>query len=198
MAPPKRKVPPIILASASPRRREILEKTGLPFRVVASDYDEDDHEIADPRACARLLSRKKAESVAERYRNALVLGADTLIFFRNRIVGKPRDKKDAAAMLAMLSGATHTVITGYTLIDGRSGKRLSRSEATEVTIIKMTKGEIARYIDTGEPLDKAGAYGIQGIGAAFVKRIEGDYFNVMGLPYCSLVESLKRFGIKLL
>ena len=193
-----KKTPPIILASASPRRREILEKTGLPFRVVTSNYDEDDHKIADPRACARLLSRKKAESVAEAYRDALVIGADTLIFFKNAIVGKPRDRRDAARMLAMLSGATHTVITGCTIIDGRNGKRLSRSEATEVTLKKMTKGEIARYIDTGEPLDKAGAYGIQGTGAAFVTRIAGDYFNVMGLPYSSLVESLKRFGIKLL
>jgi septum formation protein len=197
-SPRKTRVQQIILASASPRREEILKKTGLPFRVVASNYHEEVDSAMSPRSLARLLSLKKAEAVAERYQKALVIGADTFIVFKGRIIGKPHTKAEARRMLTMLNGKTHTVITGFTIIDGESGKKVSRSAETTVVLKKLTRAEIDGYVRTGEPLDKAGAYAVQGIGAAIVSRIEGDYFNVMGLPFSKLVESLKEFGVKIL
>lgn len=188
----------IILASASPRRKEILHKTGLPFRIVVSNYHEEIDHTMNPRALARLLSLKKAEAVADQFPKALVIGADTFLFFKGRIIGKPDSKADARRMLTMLSGRRHTVITGFTIIDGEGGKRVSRSVETTVFLKQLTGAEIDRYVRTGEPLDKAGSYAVQGIGAAIVHRIEGDYFNVMGLPFSKLVESLKEFGINIL
>ena len=198
LSPRKTRVRQIILASASPRREEILKKTGLPFRVVASNYHEEIESAMNPRALARLLSLKKAEAIARRYEKALVIGADTFIVFKGRIIGKPHTKAEARRMLTMLSGRRHTVITGFTIIDGERGKRVSRSEETTVVLKKLTRREIEGYVKTEEPLDKAGAYAVQGIGAAIVSRIEGDYFNVMGLPFSKLVECLNGFGVNIL
>lgn len=188
----------IILASASPRRREILKLTGLEFSVCASSYEEDLDLPLRPRVLARYLSSKKAEAVAKKYRNAIVIAADTFIVFKNRLLGKPRNEKDAEKMLNMLNGKPHSVITGFTIIDTGNNKILSRSVSTMVYFRKLSKEDIRAYVRTKEPLDKAGAYAVQGLGAVFIEKINGDFFNVMGLPLCVLTESLKKFGIYVL
>jgi len=188
----------IILASDSPRRRDILKLTGLNFSVHASTYDEDLDLPLRPRELARYLSRKKAEAVANKHRNAIIIAADTFIVIKDRLIGKPRNESDAVKILKMLNGKAHSVITGFTIIDTESSKTLSRSIATRVFFRKLDKGEINTYVRSGEPLDKAGAYAVQGLGAVFIEKIEGDFFNVMGLPLCALTESLKKFGIHIL
>lgn len=189
---------PVILASASPRRKELLELVGLKFRVDASEYEEDLGLALPPHALARHLSREKALSVSQKYRDALIIAADTFIVFRNELLGKPHTTAEAVRMLTMLNGKAHTVITGYTVLDVKSGKHRSRSIDTAVWFRKLSSAEIHAYAKTGEPLDKAGAYAIQGLGSLIVKKIEGDYFNVIGLPLTSLAETLKRFGIRIL
>ena len=188
----------LILASASPRRREILKLTGLKFSVCASSYEENLDLPLRPRELARYLSCKKAEAVTNKHRNAIVIAADTFIVFRDRLLGKPRNEKDAEKMLNMLNGKRHSVITGFTIIDTGNNKTLSRSVSTMVYFKKLSRAEIRAYVRTKEPLDKAGAYAVQGLGAVFIEKINGDFFNVMGLPLCALTESLKKFGIYVL
>ena len=186
---------PVILASASPRRKELLEIIGMKFRVDAGDLEEDLDLALAPPALAKHLSREKAFSVSEKYRDALIIAADTFISFRNRLLGKPHTAREAVRMLAMLSGKSHTVITGYAVLDTATGKCVSRAIETRVWLRKLTATEIRAYVRTGEPLDKAGAYAIQGLGSLIVMKIEGDYFNVVGLPLASLAKTLKTFGI---
>jgi septum formation protein len=188
----------IILASASPRRRELLALTGLKFKVDPGDYQEDMSIPLDPHRLSRFLSLEKAKDVAARHRDALIIAADTFIVFRGSLLGKPHTKREARRMLLMLSGRRHSVITGFTILDTASGKRLSRSVETTVFFRKLTGKEIDAYVRSGEPLDKAGAYAIQGLGAIVVRKIEGDYFNVIGLPLNALAEGLKKFGIQIL
>jgi len=188
----------IILASASPRRKEILEITGLKFSVCVSDYEEDLSLKLPPRDLARFLSRKKAETIAHKYKNAIIIAADTVIVFKNRILGKPHRDKEAGKMLRLLNGRSHSVITGFTILDTGSGNKLSRSVETKVYFKRLSMEEIRAYVRSKEPLDKAGAYAIQGLGAVFIERIEGDFFNVVGLPLCALTESLKEFGVYVL
>ncbi len=186
----------IILASASPRRREILKETGLRFRVEESGYDEDLNLKMRPRDLALFLSREKARSVAGRHRNALIIAADTFIVFRGKVLGKPHNAEEAMRMLTELSGGVHTVITGFTVFDTETGKEISRYAETKVHFRKLTREEIKSYVRTGEPLDKAGGYAIQGLGRALVERIEGDFYNVVGLPLGMLVECLKKLGVE--
>lgn len=193
--PEKRK---IVLASSSPRRKEILKATGLKFTIDAGDYEEDMTLGLKPHQLAKFLSSEKAAAIAVKYTNALVIAADTFIVFKDHLMGKPHTKEEARRMLTLLNGKAHSVITGFTIIDTNTKKRLSRSVETKVYFRKLTVSEIEAYIKTGEPLDKAGAYAIQGIGAIIVKKIEGDYFNVMGLPLSSLTEVLKKFGVSVL
>jgi septum formation protein len=188
----------IILASASPRRKEILGITGLKFTVCASDYEEDLDLSLRPRQLARFLSRKKAEAVSGNYRNALIIAADTFIVFKNRLLGKPHTDKEAEKMLRMLNGRSHSVITGFTIIDTGIGRKLSRSVETKVYFKRLSSEEIHAYIRSKEPLDKAGAYAIQGLGAVFIEKIEGDFFNVVGLPLCALTDALRQFGVNVL
>jgi len=188
----------IILASASPRRKEILATTGLEFTVCKSNYDEDLTISKEPRALARFLSSKKAEDIVQIYSDAVIIAADTFIVYKNELFGKPSGPDDARRMLKRLSGKTHSVITGFTIIDSKNHKKVSRSIETTVYFKKLTKVEINAYVRSGEPLDKAGAYAIQGRGAVFIEKIEGDFFNVVGLPVCALAESLKKFGIQIL
>jgi len=185
----------IILASASPRRRDILLLTGLPFKVEPVSCEEDMNIRVSPRRLSRVLSEKKARIAAGKYRDAIIIAADTFIVFRDRIMGKPHTPAGARGMLAALSGRVHTVVTGFTIIDTRTGKRISRSVETKVYFEKLTMKEINAYVRTGEPLDKAGAYAIQGLGSIIVRRIEGDYFNVIGLPLSALKACLSQFGI---
>jgi len=188
----------IVLASSSPRRRGLLGLTGLPFTVESSDYEEILNSGIRPRLLARRLSLAKAKAVSRKYRNAIIIAADTFIVFGESILGKPRSKAEARRMLGLLSGKAHSVITGFTIMDTASGKILSRSVETKVWFKKLSPREIVSYVGTGEPLDKAGAYAIQGLGSLIVERIEGDYFNVIGLPLSSLVEALKKFGVHVL
>jgi len=188
----------IILASASPRRRDILNIAGLKFAVCESGYDEAVKPSMKPRDTARFLSRKKAEAVAHRYKNSIIIAADTFIVFRGKVLGKPITSREARKMLNLLNGKSHSVITGYSVIDTGTGKKISRSVETKVRFKKLTAREIDAYVATKEPLDKAGAYAIQGRGAVIVEKIDGDFFNIMGLPLCALADSLKEFGIQVL
>jgi septum formation protein len=182
----------LILASASPRRAELLRQVGIPFRLVISGVDEDLQEPADPEDHVRELSRRKAEDVAGRLGFGIVLGADTVVVLDEHILGKPANEKEAVEMLRRLSGRTHQVFTGLTLIDAARDVSVSHVEITEVAFRELTDDEIADYVATGEPLDKAGAYGIQGQGALLVSGINGCYYNVVGLPLVGLVGLMRR------
>jgi len=188
----------IILASSSPRRKELLELTGLRFRTDAVDYQERMDSDLEPHRLARFLSREKAKTAARRYDDAIIIAADTFIVFKGRVLGKPRTRTEALKMLELLNGKAHSVITGFTIIDASNRRTLSRTVETKVWFKTLTRDEIASYVRTGEPLDKAGAYGIQGLGSVIVKKIEGDCFNVVGLPLSALMDSLKRFGVYIL
>lgn len=188
----------IILASTSPRRYELLRQIGLEFRVVASDYEEDMNLDMTPEKLARSLSANKASAVAERFPNHIIIGADTFVVFQGKLLGKPVDKKDAKKMLKIIGGKQVSIITGLTVLDATSKKKVSKVVEAKVYITKMSDAEIDAYIGTGEPLDKAGAFAVQGIGAIFIKRIEGDFSSVVGLPLFELGKILKKFGIKVI
>jgi septum formation protein len=188
----------IILASGSPSRKELLSLIGLKFKVDVSDFEEDLGLKLKPRELAKHLSFEKARAVAHNYKDAVIIAADTFIVFRDKLLGKPHTDKEALRMLTLLNGKSHSVITGYTVLDTKTGKKSSCSVETKVWFRKMTSSELKSYVKTGEPLDKAGAYAIQEIGSLLVKKIEGDYFNVIGLPVASLAVTLKKFGITIL
>jgi septum formation protein len=193
--PKKRKV---VLASASPRRRDLLALTGLSFSVDPGSYKEVLPPGVRPRLLARRLSSEKAKAVAKRHSSALVIAADTFIVYRDHLLGKPHTEKEAIRMLGLLNGRSHSVVTGFTIIDTVTGKSVSKSVETKVWFKKLSKKEMASYVKTGEPLDKAGAYAIQGLGSLIIEKIEGDYFNVIGLPLSALAEALKKFGVHVL
>lgn len=179
----------LILASGSPRRRELLAQTGRSFRVVVSDADEIETADAPPAEVAVHNARAKALAVASTTSgNATVIGADTIVVLEGRIFGKPIDEEDARRMLGELSGKTHQVITGVCLAHGKRCKTFA--ETTDVCFRNLSACEIDAYIATGEPLDKAGAYGIQGAAGTFADHIEGDYENVVGLPVARLERAL--------
>ena len=183
----------IVLASQSPRRRELLSLIGIPHEVRPADLDESVLPGELPAVNAERLARAKAEAVAASESDAVVIGADTIVVLDGDILGKPRDTADAAAMLRRLSGRTHTVLTAVAVVYG--GRTVSGVESVEVTFRPLTADQIERYIATGEPMDKAGAYGIQGFGAVIVERVHGDYFAVMGLALGRLVDLLAQVGI---
>ena len=188
----------IILASASPRRKELLENIGLSFEVDSGNCRENLSSDLEPQELAMQISLEKARSVAGKYPDAVIIGADTFGVLNGRIIGKPGTAEEAVAMLKSISGKGHLVITGYSIIDTACGKIVSGTVETKVYIKELTPEEIDAYVKTGEPLDKAGAYAIQGLGALFVEKIEGDYFNVVGLPVYALMDALKEFGIRVL
>ena len=188
----------VILASASPRRKELLEKIGLRFKVEPSNYEEDIPSELEPHELAQKISLEKAKVVASKHQNVIVIAADTFIVFGGQILGKPHTEKEARKMLEAISGKSHSVITGFSIIDTDKNKTLSKSVETKIYIRKLTLAEIDAYVKSKEPLDKAGAYAIQGLGAVFVEKIEGDYFNVIGLPLSALTEALKEFGINIM
>jgi len=177
---------PVILASASPRRKAILENTGLKFTVKPVSVEESARSGAHPISVAAEISMRKASAAAKDESASWIIAADTIVVLADHIIGKPKDKQDAAIILKTLSGKTHTVITGYTIYNSRIRKAISTFDRTQVTFYRLSKGEIEAYIATGEPLDKAGAYGIQEKGGLLVKSIKGDYFNVAGLPVAHL------------
>ena len=183
----------IVLASQSPRRRELLSLIGIPHEVRPADLDERVLPGELPAVHAERLARAKAEEVAATEPDAVVIGADTIVVLDGNILGKPRDAGDATAMLRRLSGRTHTVLTAVSVV--HRGRTVSGVESVEVTFRPLTEEQIDRYIATGEPMDKAGAYGIQGFGAVIVERVHGDYFAVMGLALGRLVDLLAQVGI---
>ncbi|MDO5152447.1 MAG: Maf family protein [Eubacteriales bacterium] len=179
----------LILASASPRRKELLGLFGLPFVVRAADIDETmDPENAPYDEVAR-VSRRKALAV-QRTEDDVVIAADTIVVCEGKILGKPHDAAEAKAMLALLSGRDHQVMTGCTVLRGETGKTVT--EVTDLHFRPLSEKEIDRYVASGEPMDKAGAYGIQGGAALFCQRMVGDYYNVMGLPVCRLGQMLRE------
>lgn len=184
----------LILASGSPRRRELMSQVGLDFTVVTSDADENIKEM-EPEDYVRELSSIKAQSVLEQYADkddsVIVISADTIVYHKGEILTKPKDEEDAFRILKSLEGQIHQVYTGVTICS--THKNVSFYEKTDVWVYDMTDEEIRDYISTGEPMDKAGAYGIQGKFAAYIKGIEGDYNNVVGLPVARLVHELKTF-----
>lgn len=194
----------IVLASASPRRKELMEQfCGKDLVIFPAEGEEVIPGKIGPGETVEALARGKAREVAARLRakgagnqEDIVIGADTIVWHEGRIFGKPHSREEAAAMLRSLSGCTHEVYTGVSLIYG--DRELTEHEKTAVTFRVMTEKEILDYIATGEPMDKAGAYGAQGLGALFVSSIEGDFFNVMGLPLCRLGLMLKKTGVELL
>lgn len=181
----------IILASGSPRRKELLSYIVDDFAVIPSSLEE--NASGTPREQTLQLAKDKALDVAASYPDAVVIGADTLVAIDENVLGKPKDKQDAAYMLGMLSGRTHEVYTGVAIVSG--GSVISECVVTEVTFDKMTDEEITAYIETGEPMDKAGAYGIQGLSGKYILGIDGDYFNVMGLPQNTVYKVLKSIGV---
>ena len=184
----------IILASQSPRRRELLERMGLPFRIITPDIDERMERALPPGELVAAISAEKAGAVAAQAGpGAVVIAADTVVALDGAVLGKPAGEADAARMLSALAGRTHHVYTGLTVLRGERVRTVS--EETAVTFRPLTEQEIAAYVRTGEPLDKAGAYGIQGYGALLVEGIRGDYYNVMGLPVCRLGLLLKELGV---
>ena len=184
----------LILASQSPRRRELLARMGLDFTVISPRIDEDSFTDPDPAALVRTLSREKALAVAEgQDPETLVIAADTVVVLDGQALGKPGDEAEAIAMLSALSGRSHEVYTGVTVCQG--DRAVSEAECTQVTFRSLTQEEIRHYVATGEPMDKAGAYGIQGFGSLLVEGIRGDYFNVVGLPVCRLGRMLAAFGV---
>ena len=185
----------LILASQSPRRRELLEKMGHPFVVRAADIDERMDETRPPYDEVARVSRLKALAV-ERMPEDILVAADTVVVCGGRILGKPRDEEDAFRMLRLLSGRDHQVMTGMTVL--RGDEAVTVTEVTDIHFRELSDEEIRSYIATGEPMDKAGAYGIQGGAALFATRLEGDYYNVMGLPVCRLALILRSLGLKIL
>ena len=179
----------IILASASPRRSELMTLAGFRFDVICADIDEIVPEKALPQEVVMSLALQKAQAVAKDHRKSAVVGSDTVVALDGKILGKPHSESEAAEMLRSLSGRIHKVYTGVAIVCGE--KVTSFFEETEVEFYPLTDQEILDYVATGEPMDKAGAYGIQGRGAVLVKRINGDYFNVMGLPISKVYRELK-------
>jgi len=189
-------VPRLILASASPRRAELLRSAGIPFTVDVADIAEDAKQGESPVQHAERLAQEKAEVVAKRNLGRVVLGADTIVVVDDQILGKPRDAADAARMLRLLSGRPHEVITGVCLavLDTRNPKLETRSERATVYFGQLSSDDIQSYIETKEPMDKAGAYAIQGIASRWIYKIEGDYANVVGLPVALVWKMLQKFS----
>ena len=188
----------IILASASPRRKEILQNTKLKFDIEKSDIEEVVLENESPEDMVVRLAYEKAFDVAKRNTDRLVIGADTIVALDDEVLGKPKDQKEAYQMIKRLSNKTHKVITGISLINLKENKIIKDYVVSLVTFKDLSEDSIKDYINTNESLDKAGAYGIQGYGALLVKNIQGDYFNIVGLPISRLSDLLKyHFDINL-
>lgn len=184
-------MPKIILASASPRRKELMELAGYDFEVICADIVEVVPEEAMPQEVVMSLALQKAQAVAAEHKDAVVIGSDTVVALDGKILGKPRSEQEAYEMLRSLSGRTHKVFTGVAIVCG--GKVKNFFDETDVEFYSLGDDEIKKYVATGEPTDKAGAYGIQGKGSVLVKRINGDFFSVMGLPIAKLYREMSDF-----
>lgn len=188
----------IILASASPRRQALLRELGVDYEVVVPAVDEGSVTAATPGELAEARALLKAKAAAETTADGITIGADTIVVCDGDVLGKPKDEADAVRLLETLSGRTHVVITGVGVCEAAGGRSIVDKSETEVTFRQLERAEIERYVATGEPMDKAGAYGIQGKGALLVQGIVGDYFNVVGLPLVLLDSMLRQFDVRLL
>lgn len=184
----------IYLASQSPRRAELLRRMGIEFETVQAEVDESISGAPDD--CVRALAVRKAEAGAARVGRGWVLAADTLVFLDDKPLGKPADEAQARSMLRALSGRKHSVRTGMCLLNAATGERYLRVDGAQIEFDELTPEEIEDYVRTGEPLDKAGAYGIQGLGGALIRRIEGDYYATVGLSLCGLRELMLHAGLR--
>lgn len=185
----------LILASQSPRRKELLGLLGIPFEIQVSQADETMNPAGDPAEQVAQVSQRKALAIQDA-EDAVVIAADTIVVCDGEILGKPHSKEDACRMLSLLSGRSHQVMTGMTVMRGNHIE--SHTEITEVFFRQISQKEIIRYVESGEPMDKAGAYGIQGGAALFAEKLQGDYYNVMGLPVCRLTQMLKAAAPELM
>lgn len=188
----------LVLASSSPRREEILEQLNLKFTIVPSKIDEDNFDSSDPVELVRKLAEEKARSVSQLVEDAIIIAADTVVVYNDQILGKPSGKLDAKKMLKKLSSDQHQVITGVAVLNSSSGESHVDYNITEVKMTALSEQEINSYVDTGEPLDKAGSYAIQGFGGLFVEEIKGSYYSVMGLPIHQLAKLLDKFNYGIL
>lgn len=185
---------PLILASASPRRKELLRSVGLKFKTLPAHVDETGLAGESPRAHVQRLSRDKAQVIAAQYPKAIVLGADTIVVIDDSILGKPKNKKQAREMLTRLSGRTHFVFTGFTLTSASAGLLKTRVVRSAVTFKTISPQELTWYVESDEPYDKAGGYAAQGKGASFIRAIRGSHTNVIGLPLCETLDALQNLG----
>lgn len=193
----------LILASSSPRRQELIGSLQVPYCIRVSDVDETTEPGMKPADIVESLSLRKATAVAGQMKNepeldGVIIGSDTIVVWNGEVLGKPVDEADAVRMLMQLQGNTHEVYSGIACLSERQGFSIVSHRVTKVTMKSLTGDQIKRYVATGEPMDKAGSYGIQGLGATIVERIEGDYFNVVGLPISLLADMLRQFGIEVL
>ncbi len=179
----------LILASSSPRRKEVMSLFGIPFKVIPPRIKE--NPVGNPVLTARKLAKEKAISVWKKHKSSLVVGADTLVYVGEKVIGKPYDEREAFRTLKFLSGRYHKVVTAVSFVG--KGIRRTFHDVARVKFRKLTDEEILFYISTGEPMDKAGAYGVQGFGATFIERIEGDFYTVMGLPAVKVYSFLRKF-----
>jgi septum formation protein len=187
----------VLLASASPRRRELLGSLGLRVLVVPSGFPEEDRPGVAPRDLAEMHASAKADAMRDRMGSAVLVAADTVVDLDGRPYGKPRGPAEAAKMLRTLSGREHLVHTAFVVVDGQSGRRVAAATTTRVRFVPLSDDTIEAYVATGDPLDKAGAYGIQGRGAALVEAIDGDFYSVMGFPLGAFVRVLPTLGLRL-
>ncbi len=183
----------LILASGSPRRKELLEKCGIPFDVCPADIDETINEKGYLPDEIRMLAERKAKAILEENPSTAVIGSDTIVVIDSEVLGKPENKEDAKRMLKRLSGHTHQVITGICIMS--SMREFSNVSISEVTFADLDDQEIQKYVDTEEPMDKAGAYAVQGIASRYITRIHGDYYSIMGLPVSMVYEELKNLSL---
>ena len=190
----KRKKQKIILASTSPRRHELAKVMGLDFEVVPSTYEEDMTMKMSKGELVKTLAEGKASDVAEKHKQGIIIGIDTIISFNGKVLGKPKNKKQAFERLKSYSGKKLKVYSGICLINTSTNKKIKDFEVTNVKFRKLTDDEIRKYIATGEPLDKAGAFGIQGLSSIFIEKIDGCYFNVVGFPIYNIYKNLKKLG----
>jgi len=182
----------IILASSSPRRKEILELTGFKFKVIPSSFDEESIHVQDCNLLPYELSYYKAIDVLKDYPHDTIIGSDTIVVIDNEVLGKPRSKEEAKTMLQKLSNKTHEVITGVCIL--KKEQIIRFTSITHVTFTYLSPKEIQAYVDTNEPMDKAGAYAIQGLGGKYISKIDGDFYTVMGLPLYRVYHELKQLG----
>jgi len=183
----------IYLASKSPRRRKLLKQLGIKFKSFSVNSTEDFADGEHPVECVKRIAVEKMDLANQRVNNSIIITADTIVVLNGKVIGKPSNKKDALKILSLLSGKVHTVYTGFCVFNQTTKKLLLDYEKTEVEFRKLTKDEIVDYVDGGSPMDKAGAYGIQDdFGAVFVKRINGCYYNVVGLPLTKLYNALRK------